>query len=305
MKFRKIIPVIFLLGTVAASGCTWIGEQIQEVAVKPAVTMGIDKRVGPVNLDTYGKDGTNGKATYENPGATKDDRSRLQGAIIVYSHGACSEFRMRLFAIHGARKVLFQGSALLLSGAATAVTGNVAKTVLSALSAGVLGTDETIDAHFLQNAAITGILNTITSERKQALIDMRQKQGREITEYSVQAAVADAVRYNRLCSLTEAISIMSNATQKKNMNANVIKNIAITNARIRLQSAQGKLDRAEEKKAAVADSPAFKTLEVRVERLKTEVERLQGELDGLMGATSEEVTEGIAAPETKKPAENK
>ncbi len=210
-------------------------------------------------------------------------RNSLQEAIIGKSEITCSDFRKRLYAIHAARKIGFQSTALIFSTAAAAVGGTAAR-AFSGASTGLLGVDETIDANALQNSAITAILNTIATERSQFLQDMRKKQAREIADYPMQGGVADAIHYNKLCSLTEAISALNTAAEKKAANAETIKQVKITNAETMLRQAEDDLNRA---RAANAAAGVTKTYQDRVDRAKNVLEKLQN-------ATTSEVVEGVA-----------
>ncbi|MCH8097316.1 MAG: hypothetical protein IID53_09580 [Proteobacteria bacterium] len=286
MKSRIIIPALLACFSLALSGCALFEDAIQEFAVDPVVKVepGEDGKIAVIDLATYPP--WEKPAYYTDPRASKETRNKLQEAIIARSVVACSDFRKRLYALHGTRKILFQGASLLLSGTAAVVGGGAAQ-ALAAASAGALGIDETIDANALQNAAITAVLNTIATGRAQALTAMRKKQNRTIKKYSMQAAVGDAIRYNKLCSLTEAISAMSNALQKKNSNASVIKRIKTTNAKILLGKAEDELIQLST--ASLKSPVAITAAEARVERLKNE-------LKVLLNATTEEVVEGIATP---------
>ncbi len=173
MKSRIIIPALLACCGLALSGCEFFDDKIQKFAVDPVVKVesGTDGKIAVINLKTY-PSWKNNTVYYQNP--TEENRNKLQDAIIARSVVACSDFRKRLYALHGTRKILFQGASLLLSGAAAVVGGEAAQ-ILAAMSAGALGIDETIDAHALQNAAISAILNTITTTREGALTAMRQK----------------------------------------------------------------------------------------------------------------------------------
>ena len=285
MKSRIIVPALLVTCGLALSACEFLDDKIQKFAVDPVVKVesGPDGKIEVIDLTTYPpwEDDT---VYYQNP--TKENRKKLQEAIIARSVVACSDFRKRLYALHGTRKILFQGASLLLSGAAAVVGGEAAQ-ILAAMSAGALGLDATIDAHALQNAAISAVLNTIKTTRDGALAAMRKKKKRTIKKYSMQAAVGDAIRYNKLCSLTEAISAMNNALQKKNENATTIKQIKITNAKILLRKAEEELIRLS---TASTKSPVAITV------AKERSERLKKDLLALSTATTEEVVEGIATP---------
>jgi hypothetical protein len=273
------IAVAIILG-----GCETFSEFVQKVSVDPAVQEQRDQenRVTPIDLDKF--PAGRKVSFYNEPTPTKEMRNSLQEAIIGRSAVTCSDFRKRLYVVHAARKIAFQSSALILSTAA-AVVGGTAARALSGTSTGLLGVDETVDANALQNSAITAILNTIATARTEFLREMRTKQTRDITTYGMEAAVADAIHYNKLCSLTEAISTLNNAAEQKAANAETIKRIRITNAETLLKQAEDDLARSHVTKAT---TDVIKIHQDRLDRAKLA-------LDKLRNATTSEVVAGATA----------
>jgi hypothetical protein len=271
--------IALLLAFPILGGCGYFNEFVQRVSVDAAVEQEKSDNFSPINLDTYPAGRSVSYYNELNP----DDmmRNSLQEAIIGKSEITCSDFRKNLYAIHAARKIGFQSSALILSTAA-AVVGGTAAQVLSGTSTGLLGVDETIDANALQNSAIAAVLNTIKTERTQFLQDMRKKQKRGIKAYPMEAAVSDAIHYNKLCSLTEAISALNTAAEKKAANAETIKQIRIANAETMLRQAEDDLGRS---KTAGLASDLIKIYQGRVDRAAATLKRLQD-------ATTSEAVEG-------------
>ena len=88
------------------------------------------------------------------------------------------------------------------------------------------------------------------------------------------AAVGDAIRYNKTCSLTEAISILGTAVEKKNANAVTIKKLNIDLKKLELRRAVGD--------AAEAQNTAG-TPQVVKDAAKKSIDRINKELDALTG----------------------
>lgn len=282
-KPRICSVAIAAIAATALAGCSDFREVIQRVSVQPAVVskegpVDQNDKPMPVDLDTFGAyvDGAGNHiaATYKRPAdkVTQVERNQLQEAIISASDATCSEFRRELFALHSVRKVGFQGAAILLSGAAAAVGGAAAKTALAAASTAVLGVDQTIDANVLQNNAIDLILHTITSERQNALADMRKKQSATPADYTAQAAVTDAIHYNSLCSLTEAVSSLYSSVDKKVANAQALKEVQLQFAETQLHDVERRL-----MAANAAKSPNAANIKI----LSDERDRAQKALDAL------------------------
>ena len=234
---RSMLRIGAVIGAVAIlAGCENFQNVIQKVSVEPAVKSNSKDVLDVVNLDTY-PEGSSGAPYYNNPNADEKMRNDLQEAIIARSEVTCADFRKQLFATHVVRKVGLQSLALVLTGAAAAVGGEAAKTALAAAGAAVQGIDETVDAEALQKNAITAVLNTITSERTKLLAEMRARVGQTPEKYPIKAAVTDAIRYNNICSLTEALSVLGTSVEQKNAAAKTIKEMRISLARVQLARA--------------------------------------------------------------------
>lgn len=247
--------------TLMTAGCDLLHDAVQKVSVEPVVTFTTDEKnllakddqLSVVNLDGYRFVGSDPKTAYEmaRDDRTGFDRNRLQSAILARSDEKCATFRKVLFAAHGVRKVGFRALTLALSGAGAVVTG-AASQALSGVSAGFQGVDETVDAELLQKQTITLILQTISSTRNGLMQDIDKKREKVLNKYSAEEAIQDAIKYHRLCSLTESLAVLGRAVEETQKNKE------------KTEDLKGQVDKLETEKKELKDEK--KELEKKVKR---------------------------------------
>lgn len=280
-RVGRVVPLI--LGVVALQGCQTMSEIIQDWSVQRVVSRSSDQdgKVDPVNLDTFTwKERANEETAYRLAAGSQTSRNRLQREIMRRSDVACDMYIKKLFVAHSGRKVLTQSSAILLSGAA-AVVGGTPATVLSGLAAATLGIDGVIDAEVLQNQFIATIITKIEAERKSLHGDIMNYQDRKTTNYSREAALADAVRYNLLCSSVRAIVLLSNDATNKYAQAEALLNVRKENLLVKLKNAR----------AEVFDADGNEKTGLALKYAQEDVTRIAAEYGKLVGIPPKTETE--------------
>lgn len=145
-----------------------------------------------------------GKAFFHaNTGSSygKDHRNQIQDTLMMSSENRCNVYFTYLKRLSVNSNALFGTLTTVLGGAGAIVTGETAARILSG-SAGIMsGTRAELNQAFFQSVATSVIIPGIKASRTKIRDEINLKKSKAITEYTVQAAIADAVRYNGECSM--------------------------------------------------------------------------------------------------------
>lgn len=138
-------------------------------------------------------------------------RNELQDRLIAASNQRCGAYIRTLVSSKSQTQMGWGGLATFLSGAATVTTPAAAARVLSAGS--------TISGSFLSlyneayfnNLTVTVISSGIAKKREGLLRDMATKKYHELTDYTVNAAISDALNYHAACNMITGLEAAGTA----------------------------------------------------------------------------------------------
>lgn len=164
----------------------------------------------------------------------KAARNRVQEQLIGASNLACSQFKQHLNSFQADGNFVLGSLATLLAGAGAITTHEKTARTLAGASAITGGIRAEFNGdYFYQNAAtvVTKAIDNLRSDYIRTLRETRQKQ--TYSDYSVEAAIADAYALNDLCSLVkgfEGANIALNLAENPGLKF-ISKSLADANAR--------------------------------------------------------------------------
>lgn len=127
-------------------------------------------------------------------------RNRVQDRLIVASVASCKNYVHEINRFKSNADFLTKATAGGLSAAGALVTGGVSQIVSGAAGA-VLALGETVNETYLQNLTLSLIVKAIEARRNEIELGIKKSQTATIKDYTVESAVADALRYHNACSL--------------------------------------------------------------------------------------------------------
>jgi hypothetical protein len=146
--------------------------------------------------------------SYPNP---KARRNSIQDTIIGASDQRCNVFKVFLQRNQSENNFWTGSFATALGGAGAIFTSaNVART-FSGLSGIVSGVGAEFNQAYYANLTVSVIVQGIDAERQRIREDIARARAtdHEATQYTVQAAIADAIRYHAACSIITGLSAAS------------------------------------------------------------------------------------------------
>lgn len=144
-------------------------------------------------------------------GSAVDRRNRLQQRLITASDTNCGIFAENLYATQASTNAFFGTSATALGGAGSIVTGVGTARLLSGLSGIATGVRAELNEDYFRNLWVEAMIKAIETDRDQRRSDMATHAADSISQYPVEAAIADAIRYNSACSLVSGLKDVNQA----------------------------------------------------------------------------------------------
>jgi uncharacterized protein YceK len=181
-----------------------------------ATTEGFEEIDLQALLKTYGLDSpieVSGMQTQKSK--TEEYRYRrndLQERLINASNQRCSTYIRTLVSSKSQTQMGWTGLSTLFSGAAAVVQhASTAKALAagSTISSGLLSTYN--EAYF-NNLALTVISSGITKQRESILKSISNQKDKSLSDYSVNAAIADALAYHAACNMVAGMEAAAKAT---------------------------------------------------------------------------------------------
>jgi hypothetical protein len=146
-------------------------------------------------------------------------RNKVQDRLILESNSLCEDYKTTLKSKQ-AYINFFAGSAAVLFGAAGAVAkGAQAAKNLSALSGLSSGLKAEYNEDFYSSLTAQVIANGIDARRRDILEKIGSAKSEEVTDYSVEMAIADAITYHGACSLVGGLEQAGATLVKYELNA--------------------------------------------------------------------------------------
>jgi len=132
---------------------------------------------------------------YSLPAPTPKDRDVIISARLVMIN---LEYLKWLRKVTAEKQFLDTATDVLIMSlniAATAAGGESTKTVLSAISAGVVGSKASIDKHYFYEKTVPALIAAMNAQRKAVLARILENMKRDLEGYSFEQALADIYEY--------------------------------------------------------------------------------------------------------------
>lgn len=150
--------------------------------------------------------------TEQQPGQRIEDRRyRVQQRLMGASDMNCGIFTQRIYGIQATGNFALGSIATGVGGAGAIVTQVNTARLLSGLSAITSGVRAELNEDFFRKQWIEALVKSIENERNRLRTDIEARSAKTISEYPVEAAVADAIRYNDACSLVSGLKEVNRA----------------------------------------------------------------------------------------------
>jgi hypothetical protein len=134
-------------------------------------------------------------------GSPADRRDRLQQRLIFASDANCATFAQTIYGTQASSNFIFGGLATSLAGAGAITTNEQTARLLSGLSGIASGLRTEANEDFFRKQWMEAVVKAIDTSRGKMRVDMTTRKDQSISAYPVEAAIADAIRYNGECSL--------------------------------------------------------------------------------------------------------
>lgn len=151
----------------------------------------------------YGRGNDKGKA----------HRSQVQDRLIAASNQRCNLYTTYLKRLSNRTNGLFGTLTTVLGGASAIVTGETAARTLGGLAGISSGTRAELNQAIFESVATSIIVPSIHLRRKEILDEIVKKRKQDLDVYTVEGAIADAIRYHGACSMDAGISQASKSIQ--------------------------------------------------------------------------------------------
>jgi uncharacterized protein YceK len=164
-------------------------------------------------LETYGL--SDPKAVSSEQSSKVDEykyrRNDLQERLISASNQKCGAYIRTIISSKSQASTGWTSMALLLSGAASVVSHASTASALAAGSTVSTGILSTYNEAYFNNLAINVISAGIDKKRESILANMKNKKAKALSEYSVNAAISDAIAYHSACNIVAGMETASKA----------------------------------------------------------------------------------------------
>ena len=138
--------------------------------------------------------------------ATINDRNAVIAGRLVMIN---LEYLKWLRTVNADKQLLDSASDILILSinlAATATGGATAKTILSAISAGVAGSKTAIDKHYYYEKTLPALLAAMNAQRKSVLTNILSGMSKPLAAYPFEQALADIQEYYQAGTLMGAVT---------------------------------------------------------------------------------------------------
>lgn len=149
------------------------------------------------------------------PKAT-DLRAQIQDRVIAASDQRCNLYMTYLKRVSTYENGIFGTLTTILGGAGAIVTGENSARVLSGLAGMSSGTRAELNQALFESVATSIITPGIEKARSEFLVEMMNKRKDPplaIGAYTIQGAIADAIKYHGLCSMDAGINSAQKSLQ--------------------------------------------------------------------------------------------
>ncbi len=140
-------------------------------------------------------------------------RSQIQDRLIAASNQRCNVYATYLKRINSYQNGIFGTLTTILGGAGAIVTGDTAPRILSGLAGISSGTRAELNQAIFESITTSVIIPGIQKTRSALLKEMLDKRTKNLSEYTIEGAIADAIEYHGACSMDTGISCAQKSIQ--------------------------------------------------------------------------------------------
>lgn len=133
-------------------------------------------------------------------------RSQVQDRLIAASNQRCNAYGVYLKRLSTAVNSTFGVLTTVLAGAGAIATGEDTARALAGLSGITSGTRAELNQAIFESVVTSVIVPALNQRREEIHNEILAKRNQPISQYTVEAAVADAIKYHGACSINEGIA---------------------------------------------------------------------------------------------------
>ncbi len=135
----------------------------------------------------------------------KAHRAQIQDRLIAASNQRCNLYAAYLKRISSQINGIFGTLTTVLGGASAIVTGETAARTLGGLAGITSGTRAELNQAIFESMTTSVIIPAVQARRKDILTEMLKRRSDNLSKYTIEGAVADAIRYHGACSIDAGI----------------------------------------------------------------------------------------------------
>ena len=139
-------------------------------------------------------------------------RNDLQERLITASNQRCSAYIRTIVSSKSQTQMGWTGLATLLSGAAAVIPNALTAKAFAAGSTVSTGLLSTYNEAYFNNLAVTVVSSGISKQRESILASISTSQTKPLSEYPINAAIADALAYHAACNIVSGMEAAAKAT---------------------------------------------------------------------------------------------
>jgi hypothetical protein len=139
-------------------------------------------------------------------------RNDLQERLISASNQRCSAYIRTIVSSKSQTQMGWTGLAILLSGAAAVVPHALTAKALAAGGTVSTGLLSTYNEAYFNNLAITVVSSGISKQRESILASISRFKSEPLSNYPINAAIADALAYHAACNIVSGMEAAAKAT---------------------------------------------------------------------------------------------
>ena len=132
-------------------------------------------------------------------------RNRIQERILAASNQRCGEYKQFLKRFDSETNLVLGGLTTLIAGAGAIFTRVNTVRALSGTAAIFSGFRAEVNEAYFQSKTVQVLTDALESKRRENYHSMLEKRSRNITNYTVEEAIKDAVTYHSNCSVVAAL----------------------------------------------------------------------------------------------------
>ena len=141
-------------------------------------------------------------------------RNELQDRIIAASEQRCNVYRMYLKRTESRNNFMLGTLTTVLGGAGALFTNQVGNRILSGLAGITSGVRAEFNQAYLASQAAQVITKGITARRNELRTKLNARRSENTTQYTLQAAIADAIHYHGACNILTGLEAAESAIER-------------------------------------------------------------------------------------------